>query len=147
MIHCDGPPRDSPAVIGNRVVVGAGVTIHGATLEDECMIGDNSTVLDNAIVRKHSVLAPGSLLGGGKEIKTGELWAGIPARFERKLSDTEIQRISDKAREGVELASVHAVADAKTWQEILQEREDYYETVLRSPYYRQRLSQEVVTNI
>jgi carbonic anhydrase/acetyltransferase-like protein (isoleucine patch superfamily) len=143
MIHADGPPRESPAVIGNKVVIGAGATIHGAILEDESFVGDNATVLDLAVIRKNGMLAPGALLAGGKEIKSGELWAGVPAKFERKLTSAEIDRMVAKAQEAAELADVHRADSAKTWQELYDEREDYYERVNRESYYRQRLTKEV----
>ena len=42
MIHCSGIAGDHPTVIGNKVVVGAGAIVHGATLEDDCLIGEVS---------------------------------------------------------------------------------------------------------
>lgn len=142
MIHADGPPRESPAVIGNKVVIGAGATIHGAILEDESFVADNATVLDLAVIRKNGMLAPGALLAGGKEIKTGELWAGVPAKFERKLTSAEIDRMIAKSKEAADLADVHRADSAKTGQELFDEREDYYERINRESYYRQRLTKE-----
>jgi carbonic anhydrase/acetyltransferase-like protein (isoleucine patch superfamily) len=144
MIHCDGPPKESPVTIGSRVTVGPNATIHGATIEDEVVIGGRSTILDFAVIRRHGALAPGSLLSSGKEIKTGELWAGVPAKFVRHLSPAEIEHIPVIASEGVEYASLHSKDVAKTHVELLEERDEYYQEVGREAYYyKQRLSPEV----
>jgi carbonic anhydrase/acetyltransferase-like protein (isoleucine patch superfamily) len=143
MIHCDGPPKKfSPALVGSRCIVGAGATMHGATLEDESKVGDRATVLDFAIIRKHGVLAPGSLLLSGKEIKSGELWSGVPAKFQRRLTETEVAAIASEAANLSELATAHAAETDKSWQQQYADREDFYETVLREDYYRKRLSKE-----
>lgn len=145
MIHCDGPPRPSPVTIGNRVIIGNGATVHGATLEDECVVGDRSTVLDLAVIRRHGVLAPGSLLAGGKEIRAGELWAGCPAKFQRSLTLAEIENIADLAAEGVEFAAMHAKDTKKDFEDLFEEREEYYQVVDRADYYHKRLTPEVRT--
>lgn len=140
MIHCDGPPRPSPVTIGNRVIIGNGATVHGAILEDECVVGDRATVLDLAIIRKHGVLAPGSLLAGGKEIKTGELWAGCPAKFQRTLSLAEVESIAVMAAEGVEVAALHTKDDKLNYLDLYNERDEYYQISNRAEYYHQRLT-------
>ena len=137
------PPRPSPVKIGNRVIIGNGATVHGATLEDECVVGDRATVLDLAVIRKHGVLAPGSLLSGGKEIKTGELWAGCPAMFQRTLSLAEIESIAEMAAEGVEIAALHSNEDKQNYLDLYKERDEYYQIVERAEYYHQRMTPEV----
>ena len=49
----------------------------------------SSTILDGAVLNKNSMLGAGSLLTQGKIIKSGELWAGKPAKFLRKLTSNE----------------------------------------------------------
>jgi carbonic anhydrase/acetyltransferase-like protein (isoleucine patch superfamily) len=142
MIHCDGAPRPSPVTIGNRVIIGNGATVHGAILEDECVVGDRATVLDLAVIRKHGVLAPGSLLAGGKEVKTGELWAGVPAKFQRTLSLAEIESIADMAAEGVEIAAIHTKDDKLNYLDLYNERDEYYQIVNRAEYYHTRMTPE-----
>ena len=46
----DGSKHPSQTHIGNDVSVGHNATIHGATIEDGCLIGMGSTILDNAHV-------------------------------------------------------------------------------------------------
>jgi carbonic anhydrase/acetyltransferase-like protein (isoleucine patch superfamily) len=47
-------------------------------------------VLDGAVVESDAMLAAGALLTPGKVVKSGELWAGRPAKFLRGLTAAEI---------------------------------------------------------
>jgi len=76
-------------VIGNRVTVGHAAVVHACTLEDECLVGMNATVLDGAVVQRGAMVAAGALVSPGKVVESGWLWAGVPARPVRKLSVTE----------------------------------------------------------
>ena len=46
----DGSKHPSQTHIGNDVSVGHNAVIHGAIIEDNCLIGMGATVLDNAVV-------------------------------------------------------------------------------------------------
>ena len=67
--------------IGKGVTVGHLCLVHACTLDDNCMIGMQATVMDGCIVEAGAFLAAGSLLPPGKRIPAGEFWAGSPARF------------------------------------------------------------------
>jgi len=101
----DGPysPGGFPTVIGDDVTIGHAAVIHACTIEDACLIGMHATVLDGARVRKHGFVGAGAVLAPGKEVGEGELWLGNPARFVRRLSDEEIQRLYYSAEKYVEL--------------------------------------------
>src|SRR4030042_6686445 len=53
VIHCD---VDHPVKIGKNVSLGHCSIVHGATIEDECLIGINSTVLNGAKIGKGSII-------------------------------------------------------------------------------------------
>ncbi|PZP39241.1 MAG: gamma carbonic anhydrase family protein [Pseudomonas fluorescens] len=76
--------------IGNRVTIGHAAVVHACTLEDECLVGMNSTVLDGAVVQSHSMVAAGAVVSPGKVVESGWLWAGVPARPLRKLTEDEL---------------------------------------------------------
>jgi len=101
----DGPytPGGQPTVIGNDVTIGHAAVIHACTVEDGCLIGMHATVLDGAVVRKHGFVGAGAVIPPGKIVGEGELWLGNPARFVRRLSDTEIERLYYSARHYVKL--------------------------------------------
>lgn len=90
-LHCS--EDDAYIVIGNDVTVGHNVCLHGCRIEDHVLIGMGATVLDNAYVSEGSVVAAGALVLGKTRIGPGELWGGVPAKFIKKLSDADIERI------------------------------------------------------
>ena len=78
-----------PTLVGKRVTVGHGVMLHGCVLEDDCMVGIGSKVLDGAHVESGAVVAAGAVVSPGKRVKSGELWAGVPAKPVREVRDVE----------------------------------------------------------
>ncbi|WP_337996250.1 gamma carbonic anhydrase family protein [Oleispirillum naphthae] len=94
--------RDAPTIIGDDVTVGHGAILHGCVLKDRAFVGMGATVLDGAVVE--GMLGAGALLTQGKRVPAGELWAGSPARFLRKLTAEEIEGFVPHAWHYVELA-------------------------------------------
>lgn len=76
--------------IGDNVTVGHMSLLHACTIEDLGFVGMGSILLDESYIETNGMLAAGSMLTGGKRIKSGELWAGRPAKFWRKLTQEEI---------------------------------------------------------
>ena len=95
MVHCT--TNGYGTKIGSNVTIGHNCVIHDCKIEDNSLIGMSSTILDGAVVKKSSMLAAGSLLTQGKIIPTGELWAGKPAKFLRKLTNKEKNFIKKSA--------------------------------------------------
>ena len=77
--------RGDPAVIGDDVSVGHNAVVHGATIENGCLIGMNSTVLSGAVVGEGSLVAAGALVPQGMIVPPHSLVAGVPARVIREL--------------------------------------------------------------
>jgi carbonic anhydrase/acetyltransferase-like protein (isoleucine patch superfamily) len=102
----DGPygaPGGFATVIGADVTIGHGAIVHACVIEDACLIGMGATVLDGAIVRRHGFVGAGAVVPPGKEVGSGELWLGNPARCVRKLSDKEIEQLHYSAAHYVRL--------------------------------------------
>ena len=57
----DKAKHPSQTIIGNDVSVGHNATIHGAVIEDNCLIGMGATVLDNAHVPSGCIIAANAL--------------------------------------------------------------------------------------
>lgn len=58
----DGSKHPSQTHIGNDVSVGHNAVIHGAIIEDNCLIGMGATVLDNAVVASGCIVAANALV-------------------------------------------------------------------------------------
>lgn len=100
-------PGGSRLTIGDDVTVGHAAVIHACTLEDECLVGMNATVLDGALVKKHAMVAAGSVVGPGKVLEGGFLYVGSPAKQIRPLSEREIAYFRYSAQNYVGLAQRH----------------------------------------
>lgn len=86
VIHVDA---DAPATLGDDVTVGHMALVHGATVEDGCLIGMKSALLSRSIVRAGSLVAAGAVVLEGAEIPARSLAAGVPAKVRRELSAEE----------------------------------------------------------
>lgn len=86
-----------PTIIGDRVTVGHKAMLHACTIHDEGFVGMNATVLDYVTIETHGLVAAGAVVPPGKTVKTGELWAGVPAKRLRFLSDKDIEQIKASA--------------------------------------------------
>jgi len=105
----DGPynPGGYALKVGNNITVGHRVTLHGCTIEDNCLIGMSATIMDGAIVHSNNLIGAGSLVAPGKELESGYLWLGNPARKVRALTDKEIESIQYSAQHYVRLKNRH----------------------------------------
>ena len=90
--------------IGDDITVGHLALIHACTLESESLVGMRGCVMDKACVHTRSMVAAGSLVTPGKEVPTGQLWAGSPARFFRELYEEDHAILVEKARHYVEVS-------------------------------------------
>jgi carbonic anhydrase/acetyltransferase-like protein (isoleucine patch superfamily) len=77
--------------IGDDITIGHMALIHACTLEDGCFVGMSATVMDLCVIESGAMLAAGALLPPRKRIPAGELWAGRPAKFLRKLGDADYE--------------------------------------------------------
>lgn len=105
IIHESSKPL--PTLIGDDVLVGHAVILHGCTLESGSFVGMRATVMDGAVVESGAMVAAGALVAPGKRIPAGQLWGGSPARFMRKLTEAEIADLPHGAAGYVELAAAY----------------------------------------
>lgn len=78
IVHCTY--KKSPTIIGNQVTVGHNAIVHGCTIKDHVLIGMGAIVLDNCIIESDSIVAAGAVLTMGTHVKSGEIFAGVPAK-------------------------------------------------------------------
>ncbi len=75
----------SPCIVGNDVVVGHRVVLHGCRVEDACLIGMQATLLDDAVVGEGSIVGAGALVTQRTVIPPHSLVLGAPAKVVRAL--------------------------------------------------------------
>ncbi|EGX57003.1 siderophore binding protein [Streptomyces zinciresistens K42] len=96
-----------PVSIGARVSVGHNAVVHGATVEDDCLIGMGATVLNGAVIGAGSLVAAQALVPQGMRVPPGSLVAGVPAKVKRALTEEERQGVTLNGTMYAELAKAH----------------------------------------
>jgi len=77
MIHVG---YDDPTRIGDFCSITHRAVVHGATVEDDCLIGIGAVVMDGAVIGRGSIVAPGAVVTERTVIPPGSIAAGVPAR-------------------------------------------------------------------
>lgn len=94
----------APVIVGDNVTIGHGAIIHACVIEDFAFVGMGSVVMDLARVEKYGMLAAGAVLTPKKVVKTGQIWAGNPAKYFRDMTEEEKAYIKISADNYAELA-------------------------------------------
>lgn len=87
---------DCPTIIGDFVTVGHNCIIHGATIEDHCLIGMGAIILNKAVIGRGSIIAAGAVVKERQIIPPNSLVVGIPGKIIKQVPE--------------ELNSIHAQA-------------------------------------
>jgi carbonic anhydrase/acetyltransferase-like protein (isoleucine patch superfamily) len=82
-----------PCTIGARVASGHRAVGHGATVEDDCLIGIGAVVLNRAVIGRGSIVGAGAVVREGMVVPAGSLVLGVPGRVVRATTDEERARI------------------------------------------------------
>ena len=96
-----------PAIIGERVAIGHRAIVHGATVEDDCLIGMGAIVLNGARVGSGSLIGAGAVCKEGMIIPPGSLVLGIPGRVVRETTAEMRERIAKTVRSYLVLSEEH----------------------------------------
>ena len=97
IIHCTY--QKTGTSIGNNVSIGHNAIVHGCVIEDNVLIGMGALVMDNAVVGSNSIIAAGSVVLENTRVEPGSIYAGVPAKKIKNISqemiDGEIDRIAN----------------------------------------------------
>lgn len=81
--------KGSSLIIGEDVTVGHKAVLHGCTIGDRVLIGMGSIILDNAAIGNDVIIGAGTVVPPGKQLNSGYLYVGNPARQVRPLIESE----------------------------------------------------------
>jgi carbonic anhydrase/acetyltransferase-like protein (isoleucine patch superfamily) len=104
VIHAD---PGFPVLIGQRVTVGHGAVVHGATIDDNVIIGMGAVVLNGAQVGAWSIIAAGAVVREAEIVPKGSLVAGVPGRVVRELTADAREHIRLNADGYISLAKAY----------------------------------------
>jgi carbonic anhydrase/acetyltransferase-like protein (isoleucine patch superfamily) len=103
VIHTDA---EHQVIIGKSVSVGHAAMIHGATIEDECLIGIHSTVLNGAHIGRGSMIGAGAVVLADMKIPENSLVLGVPGKIV-KQDPTMVESIKKNAETYRKLSQKH----------------------------------------
>lgn len=93
-----GEGENGTTLIGDNITIGHNAMLHACKLENACFVGMSSTIIDGAIVEAGAMVAAGAVVTPNKIVKSGELWAGNPAKFMREMRQPEKDFIMKSAQ-------------------------------------------------
>lgn len=96
-----------PCLVGARVTIGHRAIVHGATVEDDCLIGMGAIVLNGAVIGRGSIVAAGALVPEGMVVPPGSLVVGVPGRV-KALRAEQGGRIAHGSASYVAMSGRHA---------------------------------------
>jgi carbonic anhydrase/acetyltransferase-like protein (isoleucine patch superfamily) len=85
--------QKSQTIIGNNVSVGHSAVLHGCIIEDEVLIGMGAIVMDNAVIGKGAIIAAGAIILENTVVPPGTLFAGVPAKQVKALTQEAMDRV------------------------------------------------------
>uniref|UniRef100_UPI00307F171A gamma carbonic anhydrase family protein n=1 Tax=Ferroplasma sp. TaxID=2591003 RepID=UPI00307F171A len=95
--------------IGKNVSIGHNAIVHGATVDDDVLIGMGAIVLNNAHLRSGTVVAAGAVIPENFESEGNCMIAGIPGKVKRTgehyftmahLNSLEYLKLNEEFRDG-----------------------------------------------
>lgn len=96
VIHCTY--QKTKTILGNNVSVGHNAIVHGCKVDDNVLIGMGAIVMDNCEIGSNSIIAAGAVLTEGTIVPSGCIYAGVPAKkvkdISQELINGEINRIA-----------------------------------------------------
>ncbi len=88
--------KRSQTHIGNDVTIGHNAVVHGARIEDQCLIGIGSTILDNAVVGTGCIIAANALVLSNAVLEPNSVYAGVPAKKVKDVTPEQRTEIIER---------------------------------------------------
>ncbi len=82
-----------PLIIGDGVIVGHRVMLHGCKIGENTLIGIGATILNGAEIGKNCIIGAHSLITEGKVIPDGSMVVGSPGRIIKSLTEQHFQML------------------------------------------------------
>jgi carbonic anhydrase/acetyltransferase-like protein (isoleucine patch superfamily) len=97
VLHCTY--QKTTVDLGNNVSVGHNAIVHGCKVHDNVLIGMGAIVMDNCEIGSNTIIAAGAVVTEGTKVPSGCIYAGVPAKKVKDISEElihgEIDRIAN----------------------------------------------------
>ena len=91
IIHCTY--QKAPVNIGNNVSIGHRAIVHGCTLHDNVLVGMGAIIMDHSVIYNNCIIAAGAVVLEGTKVESGSIYAGVPAKKVKTLSEEQFARL------------------------------------------------------
>ncbi len=88
--------QKSTIEIGDNVSIGHNVTIHGAKIENDVLVGMGATILDHAVIGSNSIIAANSLVLSNTVVEPNSVYAGVPAKKVKDIEPEQTKEMIEK---------------------------------------------------
>lgn len=106
-----------PCILGDRCSVGHLAIVHGARIEDDCLIGMGAIVMNGVVVGAGSIVGAGALVLDGMQIPPGSLVLGNPAKVRGPLTDEQKKLIPHTWKSYVNYSRTYLHYGVKPWKQ------------------------------
>ncbi len=96
-----------PVIVGDWVTIGHNATVHGCVVEDMVVIGMGARVLNDSHIGEGSIIAAGSVVAEHTCVPPRTLWAGVPAKLRREISDKDLALIREYAQNYLDYVEIY----------------------------------------
>lgn len=100
VVHCTY--EKTKTILGDNVSVGHNALVHGCNVGHNVLIGMGAIVMDNCVIEDNCIIAAGAVLLENTHVKSGSVYAGVPAKKVKDLSpelfEGEVKRIAKNYR-------------------------------------------------
>ena len=107
-----------PVVVGDWVTIGHNATVHGCVIEDMTLIGIGARVLNHCRIGEGSIIAAGSVVPEHTVVPPRTLWAGVPAKLRRELTDSDRELIREYAQNYLDYVAIYLDEQASAGQPV-----------------------------
>ena len=91
VLHCTY--QKAATTIGSGVSIGHKAIVHGCTVEDNVLVGMGAIVMDHAVVGAGCIVAAGAVVLENTQCEPGYLYAGVPARKIKPVTEEQRQNM------------------------------------------------------
>ena len=97
VIHCTY--QKTTVIIEDNVSIGHNAIVHGCQIHKNVLVGMGAIVMDNVVIGSNSIIAAGAVVLENTVIEAGSIYAGVPAKkvkyISQELISGEINRIAE----------------------------------------------------
>ena len=96
-----------PVIVGDWVTIGHNAVVHGCVVEDAVLVGMGVTILNGSRIGSGSIIAAGAVIPERTVVPPKTLWAGVPAKQRRDLTDADHALILQYAQNYLDYVEIY----------------------------------------